>query len=248
MGAGPLTALSRQDVDLALSRSTRQVLQQNWRVLAGISTTQFTVALRNPAAVVPNVLPSAAANYVGARLEFVGGALGGVSPVPSTQTPGLTTPTSAYGRVEAIVASVVSSTSSSSLVTTVTLEDALPAEPSNEPFIVYAPTTRVVEVPGGVADGTTVASSQALFSPAYTVPANGTVLLGIALENGAQASAIQVSRDDGTSWYALLRGQALPAGQEYDVAVPVYAGDQWTVSCVDATTVGILRAMYQPDL
>lgn len=247
MGSGPILSISRQDMDLALSRSARQVLQDNWRVLSAISKTQFLVGLRNPSAVVPNVLPSEAANYVGARLEFVGGVLGGVTPVPSSETPGQTTPTASGGRVATTIVSVASSTSGP-LATTVSLADACPVNPTNEPFIVYCPVTRVVQVPGGVASGTAVSAAQALFDDAYTVPANGAVLLAIALQDGASASPIQVSRDGGSSWYALLRGQPLPAGQEYDVAVPVYAGDEWTVSCVDATTVGVLRALYQPDV
>lgn len=124
-----------EDIGYQLARHTRQVMQDNWAVLAPVSDTQFTVRLANPAAVVPNVLSDDAANYVGARIEFVAGILGGITPT-AQQLPQMSSPVTAYGRVSVTIKSVATTTGP--LTTTVTLNSALPAQPAaGDRFIVY---------------------------------------------------------------------------------------------------------------
>ncbi len=122
--------LTTKSLGTALSRHTRAVQQDNWQVRAGISTTQFTVSLVSPAGtasspIVPNVLDGS--DYTGCQVEFTDGANSGAG------TDGAATTT---GRVSATIQSVTSS--GSPVVTTVTLNQALPNVPAaGDQFTVY---------------------------------------------------------------------------------------------------------------
>lgn len=110
-----MSTIGRLDLEEALAHKSTNVLEGNWQVAAAAAAgaTQFTVSLVNPAAITPNVGPSDAENFVNARLVFWGGnvaAGGALNRGFSTE-----------------IATVASSTASGTLVTTVTVKDAMPA-------------------------------------------------------------------------------------------------------------------------
>ena len=127
-----------RDLALALSRHTHSVLQSNWMVGEVLSITpaaEIVVVLQNPmgtttAPVYPNVLASDAANYVGARIEFTSGLLGGIVPLSGGET-------SPYGRISSTIKSVTTNTGPPPS-TIMVLSDALPAEPNpGDRFVIY---------------------------------------------------------------------------------------------------------------
>ena len=126
-----MSDVSVRSIESALSRHTRAVMQDNWQVLKGLTTTTFTVSLINPAGtatnpVVPNVLN--ASDYIGANVEFTSGINSGIVAGGAAST---------TGRVSASILSVVSG--GSPLTTTVTLSQALPNVPNvDDGFTIYA--------------------------------------------------------------------------------------------------------------
>lgn len=103
------------DIEQALARYGP--LTDVWQVVAVTSSTQCTVALTQPNGVVPNLGAHLAAQYANALVYFVTGALSGVT---ATGTPG--------ARFGTTVQSV--STTGSPAVTTLTVNDAFPTDPS----------------------------------------------------------------------------------------------------------------------
>ncbi len=109
-------------------------------------------------------------------------------------------------------------------------------------------TDQPVVIPGTQPDGTTLAADGSLLTAAYAVPGPGFILLAFAVSGAASASAVQHTRDGGTTWYNLRRGRAWEPGNEYNVSVPVVSGDQWNVRVASATTIGTLRALFAPSI
>lgn len=254
-----MSDLSIRSMETALSQHTRAVQQDNWQVLAGISTTQFTVSLINPAGtathpVVPNALDGS--SYVGCEIEFTSG-------VNSGETAGVATAT---GRVSAPILSVISV--GNPVVTTVTLSAALPVVPAaGDSFTIYRVPANVtvnapenlaqvggqnVPTPGGiaavpitnapqsiasVAPGA-IAANGTLLTAAYTVPANGSIVLAVTLAVAAVSSVLQVTRNNGTFYGNLNNGVALSAQDEFDANIPVKSGDIVQFALVTATTLG----------
>ena len=135
-----MSDLSIRSMETALSQHTRAVQQDNWQVLAGISTTQFTVSLINPAGtathpVVPNALDGS--SYVGCEIEFTTGINSGlVSGGAASST----------GRVSASILSVMSG--GSPLTTTITLNQALPNVPvAGDGFTIYRAPSNAAGIP-----------------------------------------------------------------------------------------------------
>jgi len=98
---------------------------------------------------------------------------------------------------------------------------------------------------------TTVANSKALatsattpiLGTAYTVPANGTLNIAVGIESGATATTFLVTRN-GTQYLATNQGSNLTAGAEYDISLPVAAGDTINFETGAATTLAVLEAFY----
>ena len=120
----------QRNLEYIAARHTRQVMQDNWQVAAGVAagSTAFTVALRSPSGVVPNVGAALLADYTSAEIEFF--------PI----TPG-TTPTNMG------FATKINSVTSSGGITTVNLSDALPAAlVAGDKFTIFRSVNVVVQV------------------------------------------------------------------------------------------------------
>lgn len=283
----PSTEPGDRDLALALARHTQSVLQDNWAVgkVLSISPAEIVVILQNPAGadpqtspVFPNVLPSDAPNYSGARIEFVSGVLGGITP-NSNGTPALT------GRISTTIKSVTTTQSGTVMV----LSDDLPVAPSpGDRFIIYRsagsaisgsvtanqgaagtaawPVTAAQGTPGTapwpvtnlptaiagpVADGSAavaVAVNQALFTGSTAVPSDGTIVFTVDVDASGNPAELQITRNNGTTWSVVLSAMELQPGQEYSVAFQVRKGDVWNASFAAATSVLNVLADFVPDM
>jgi hypothetical protein len=184
-----------RDLALALSRHTASVLQSNWMVGAVLAISplaEIAVVLQNPAGanpstapVYPNVLPSDAASYAGARLEFVSGILGGITPA-SNGSP------SPYGRISTTIKSVTTNLGPPPS-TVMVLNDPLPVAPSpGDRFIIYR------QVPTGSVSGTVTANQGTAGTQAWPVSESTIDGAGGAPGAAAPAKALQVAGNDGT--------------------------------------------------
>lgn len=112
------------DLSRALARNTRNARTDTWVVVAGTSTTEFTVALATNNSIVPNIDSTSAANLVGLAAEFY-------------------TLSGSTASVTRTIAGV--SYDSASSVLTVTLKSALPETPqAGDEFVVYGTQTTTI--------------------------------------------------------------------------------------------------------
>jgi len=86
-------------------------------------------------------------------------------------------------------------------------------------------------------------ATTAIMAAAYTVPANGTLNIAVGIESGATATTFLITRN-GTQYLAINAGNNLTAGAEYDVSLPVVAGDTVNFETGAATTLAVLEAFF----
>jgi hypothetical protein len=86
-------------------------------------------------------------------------------------------------------------------------------------------------------------ATTAILASSFSVPANGTLNIAVGIESGATASTFLITRD-GTRYLAIEQGNSLTAGAEYDLSIPVAAGDSINFQTGAATTLAVLEAFY----
>lgn len=121
-------------MEIALSEYGARVQEANWQVLAGTSTTVFTVELANPTGVVPHPLDPS--KYAGADILWISG-----------QNAGLDGGTS--GQIRCTISSVVVTTGP--LTCTVTISQTLPYAPAKgDRFIILSQPVITVNAPENI--------------------------------------------------------------------------------------------------
>jgi hypothetical protein len=91
--------------------------------------------------------------------------------------------------------------------------------------------------------GTAVTAGTGILAADYTVPANGTINITVALEASATATTFEVTID-GTNYLALNTGNDLTLGAMYAFSLGVLAGDSVNFTTSGDTTLAALRAAF----
>lgn len=260
--------LERGDLERALSLHTRTVIQDNWQVGAGATTTVIPVTLRNPFGHAVDITGQVAADMQGARIEFTNGQNQGASRlVNAALANGQLTLDTTLAHVPAAgdsfvlfqdihVAVTVASPDNIAQVGGVgqtgadwtTLFLALSSAAAAIGAAAPANALQVSSMPvvaGTVAHGTAVGAGAALFGAVYTASANGSINVTVAIQAAAPASVFNVTLD-GANYYTLNNGNALTVAALYAFTIPCKKGDTVDVSMTTATTIGVLEAFFTP--
>lgn len=239
--------IGETNIQHALANHTRSVWIDNLQVGTGATLTTIPLLLKNPAAVTPDFGPSVQSDLTGAIAHFLTGAN--------------------QGKFRAVTAATASS---------ITIETLSVAPADGDQLVILKGVTLQVTAPenitqvGGVtvptydiprvptansntpqaisAVGTgAIAANGPLLAASYTVTANGSIVLAVALAVGATSSALQVTRNAsaGTPFYTKLNnGNALVAQNEFDSNIPVQKGDVVQFQLVTATTLGMAEFCF----
>lgn len=246
-----MSDIASKNLEFALSRHTRSVLQSNWQVGTGATTTVIPVTLRNPSGVAVDVTGQVASDMDGGTVEFVSGAnLGSQRNVIACAANGQLT-------LDTALTTAPSQGDQFVIIRAVRLQVTAPenvtqvgGQPVPSPGgVAYLPTTNSPQSILAVASGA-IAANGALLSAVYAVPANGSIVIGVTLAAGAASSVLQVSRDAsaGTPFYGQLNsGSALAALIEFNANIPVAKNDVVQFEFVTATTLGWAEFAFVPN-
>lgn len=136
-----MSTIGKLDLEIALAHKSTNVLEGNWQVAADAAagTITFTVSLVNPSGLVPRVGAADAVNFSDARILFWGGSLvaaGALNRGFSTE-----------------IDTIASSTATGTLVTTITLKDAVPAAlTAGDTFTIYRTVNVSVTAPENISE------------------------------------------------------------------------------------------------
>lgn len=201
-------------MEIALSEYGARVQEANWQVLAGTSTTVFTVELANPTGVVPHPLDPS--KYAGADILWISG-----------QNAGLDGGTS--GQIRCTISSVVVTTGP--LTCTVTISQTLPYAPAKgDRFIILSQPVITVNAPENITQVNSASVTySSLLSPNTDLSAPTAVSVG--------TSAVQIDQGTANRRYVLVMNNGtatIYVGKDNTVTtsngIPVSAGSSLSLN------------------
>lgn len=259
-----MSDLGERNLKTALARHTRDILEDNWQVASGATTSVLPCTLSNPSGTAIGLTGGVQTRLQGSICEFTSGVNVGQSAVVSsvsadgTITLDADLPNApATGDTFVLVKSVTVSVDAAENIAEVggtgqTGADWTPlfqavanasngadsTPPTNALYTSNYPVSVATE-----AYGTAVTAGTGILATDYDVPANGTVNVTVGLETSATATTFEVTLD-GTNYLSLNAGNNLTLGAMYAFSVGVLAGDKINFTTAADTTLAVLRAAF----
>ncbi len=259
-----MNGIGELNFQVGLSRHTRDILEDNWQVASGATTTVIPCTLANPSGTTIGLTGGVQTRLQGSICEFTSGVnVGQSAVVSSVSADGTITLDAALPNAPAagdnlvLVKSVTVSVDASENIAEVggtqqtgadwtTLFQAVAdasggadsTPPTNALYTSNYPVSVATEP-----YGTAVTAGTGILATAYGVPANGTVNVTVALEAAATATTFEVTLD-GTNYLSLNAGNNLTLGAMYAFSVGVLAGDKINFTTAADTTLAVLRAAF----